>query len=119
MADTAWSDASFTPNGTKELTLKDVQIHFPAITDPLDPNAPDYVNDTIIGPIGIRVEALQAGDIPILDEGTTGTFAATLQGQLRYITINAAVVMSDNRRLVLSATSFDGTSSPNFFSTST
>jgi hypothetical protein len=116
---TGWSHASFTPNGKKELPLKDVHITFPAVTDPLDPNAPDYVNDTIVGPIGIRVEALQAGYIPTFDVGTTGTFSATLQGQLRYITNNAVVIMSDNRRLVLSATSFDDSISPHSFSRTT
>jgi hypothetical protein len=118
MADTGWSNASFTPEGKKEFPLKDVRLTFPSVTEPLDPKAPDYLED-VIGPIGIRVEALKAGDIPIFDEGTTGTFSATLQGQIQHSTNNAVVVMSDNQRLVLSATSFDGSTSPRTFTRST
>jgi hypothetical protein len=92
MENNAWSNASFTPDGKKELLLKDVHITFPSVTDPLDPNAPDYLTDAITGPIGIRVEALQAGDIPTFDEGTTCTFSATLQGQLQHSTANAVGV---------------------------
>lgn len=117
MADTGWSNASFTPEGKKEFPLKDVRIIFPSVTDPLDPKAADYLED-FTGPTGIRVEALEARYITIFEEGTTGTFSATLQGQIQH-SARAVVVMSDNQRLVLSATSFDGHTPPRSFTRST
>jgi hypothetical protein len=116
MADTGWSNASFTPEGKKEFPLKDVRITFPSVTDPLDPKAPDYMED-FTGPMGIRVEALEARYIPIFEEGTTGTFSATLQGLQQ--SVRATVVMSDNQRLVLSAATCDGSTPPRSFTRST
>ena len=110
--ESGWSNVSFTPHGQSTVRFGNVRVTFPSI-DSLLEEYEELDREDLLGPIGIRIEPLSNGALATFPEGQVGIFQGRVpETGLIFATGNAKIYISTVEKLVLSAESADGVTSP-------